>query len=475
MRTPKFRLASISLALAILLPAAALAAEPRLNFLWLLAEDTGPSAYSCYGEQKAAATPVIDALAREGVRYNRFFTTAPVCSPSRSAFNTGMYATTIGAHNHRTPEKKNLPAGVRPLNEWLEDAGYYTANIRQLPADLGFKGQGKVDWNFLTARPPFPNDKWDDLKSHQPFYAQINFQETHRNFQGAKATDPATVVLPPYYPDHPIVRADYAAYLDAAKNLDIKVAKILALLERDGLADNTVVIFMGDNGEAHIRGKQFCYEEGLRVPMIVRWPKKLPAPAHYRAGTTDNRLLEAIDVAPTLLSFAGVPLPEKMQGKPFLGPAVGAPKTYVFGARDRCDETAMRLRTVRDARYRYIRTFTPEVPFFSPNAYKSKQYPAWDLVQELAKQNKLTPVQAVLAAPTQPAEQLFDLVEDPHEIRNLVASTKPEHTAALARLRTELESWITRTDDQGRFPEKLSPAEADAAVRAPAAKKKKKS
>jgi N-sulfoglucosamine sulfohydrolase len=319
MRPLKSQLASLALLLAVAVPTVGLATESRLNFLWLIAEDTSTSAYSCYGQQPAAATPVIDALARSGVRYNRFFTTAPVCSPSRSAFNTGMYATTIGAHNHRTPERPTLPAGVRPLNEWLEDAGYFTANIRQLPADLGFRGQGKTDWNFVPARAPFPNDKWEDLKSHQPFYAQINFQETHREFAGAKVTDPKSVVLPPYYPDHPVIRADYAAYLDAARNLDAKIAKILALLERDGLADNTVVIFMGDNGEAHIRGKQFLYEEGLRVPMIVRWPKSRPAPAHYRPGTVDERLLEAIDVAPTLLSLAGVPLPPKMQGAPFLG------------------------------------------------------------------------------------------------------------------------------------------------------------
>ncbi len=469
----KSRLASLALFAAAALPTTALAAESRLNFLWLIAEDTSTSAYSCYGQQPAAATPVIDALARSGVRYNRFFTTAPVCSPSRSAFNTGMYATTLGAHNHRTPERPTLPAGVRPLNEWLEDAGYFTANIRQLPAELGFRGQGKTDWNFVPSRAPFPNDKWEDLKSHQPFYAQINFQETHRDFAGAKVTDPKSVVLPPYYPDHPVIRADYAAYLDAARNLDAKIAKILALLERDGLADNTVVIFMGDNGEAHIRGKQFLYEEGLRVPMIVRWPKSRPAPAHYRPGTVDERLLEAIDVAPTLLSLAGVPLPPKMQGAPFLGSAVGQPKTYVFGARDRCDETAMRLRTVRDARYRYIRTFNPEVPFFAPNAYKARQYPAWNLVQELAKGNQLDPIQAVLAAPTQPAEQLFDLTEDPHEIRNLVASPKPEHVAALTRLRAELETWIVRTDDQGRIPEKFSPTDADARVRAKQGKKKK--
>lgn len=473
MLTLKSRLTSLALLATALIGTSGHAAETRLNFLWLLAEDTGPSAYSCYGEQPAAATPVIDALARTGVRYNRFFTTAPVCSPSRSAFNTGMYATTIGAHNHRTPERQPLPAGVRPLNEWFEDAGYYTANIRELPAELGFRGQGKTDWNFVPSRAPFPNDKWDALKSHQPFYAQINFQETHRDFAGAKTTDPKSVVLPPYYPDHPVIRADYAAYLDAARNLDTKIAKILALLERDGLADNTVVIFMGDNGEAHIRGKQFLYEEGLRVPMIVRWPKNRPAPAHYRAGTVDERLLEAIDVAPTLLSLAGIPLPPKMQGVPFLGSAVGAPKTYVFGARDRCDETAMRLRTVRDGRFRYIRTFNPEVPFFAPNAYKARQYPAWNLMQELAKENKLDPIQAFLAAPNQPAEQLFDLTEDPHEIRNLVTSTKPEHVAALARLRAELESWIVRTDDQGRIPEKYSPADADARVRTKQAKKKK--
>jgi N-sulfoglucosamine sulfohydrolase len=133
----------------------------------------------------------------------------------------------------------------------------------------------------------------------------------------------------------------------------------------------------------------------------------------------------------------------------------------------------MRLRTVRDARYRYIRTFNPEVPFFAPNAYKARQYPAWNLIQELAKGNQLDPIQAVLAAPTQPAEQLFDLTEDPHEIRNLVASTKPEHVAALTRLRAELESWIVRTDDQGRIPEKFSPTDADARVRAKQGKKKK--
>ena len=443
------------------------AVPTRPNILWLVAEDTSPSAYSCYGTQPAAATPTIDRIAATGMRFDRFYTTAPVCSPARSAWNTGMYQTTLGAHNHRTPNKQPLPEGVRPLGEWLRGAGYFTANVREFPAEMNVRGAGKTDWNFIPKETPlFESDRWSDLASHQPFYAQINFQETHRDFSAEGITDPAKVQLPPYYPDHPVIRKDYADYLDSARRLDGKIARILARLEKEGLADNTVVIFMGDNGEAHIRGKQFCYEEGLNVPLIIRWPKGIPAPAHYRAGSVDRRLLEAIDMPATLLTFAGVTVPAKMQGKPFLGANVGAPKTYVFGARDRCDETAMRLRTVRDDRYRYIRTFTPEVPFFAPNAYKTKQYPAWTLVPQLHAEGKLDPIQDFLCQPRQPEEQLFDMTTDPHEIKNLVNSTNPEHVAALQRLRAELESWIIRTDDQGRFPEKMSPAEADAAVRA---------
>ena len=222
---------------------------------------------------------------------------------------------------------------------------------------------------------------------------------------------------------------------------------------------------MGDNGEAHIRGKQFCYEEGLRVPLIIRWPRGLTPPAGFRAGAVESRLLEAIDVAPTLLSLAGLPVPPRMQGAPFLGEKAGSPKAHVFGARDRCDETAMRIRTVRDTRYRYIRTFTPEMPFFAPNAYKARQYPAWTLVPRLHAEGKLNDVQAFLCAPRQPEEQLFDLEADPHEIRNLASSSDPVHAAALRRLRAALEDWIVRTDDQGRFPEKMSASEADAAVR----------
>ena len=166
-----------------------------------------------------------------------------------------------------------------------------------------------------------------------------------------------------------------------------------------------------------------------------------------------DQLIAAIDFAPTMLSLAGAMKPEKMQGRAFLGPLAEPPRTLVFGAADRCDETARRCRTVRDARYRYIRNFTPEVALFAPNAYKAKQYPAWNLIQQLHTEGKLNAVQDALCAVRMPDEELYDTLADPHEIANLAASANPEHQAALKHLRAELEKWIEESNDQGRTPE----------------------
>ncbi|MCX8037348.1 MAG: sulfatase [Candidatus Sumerlaeia bacterium] len=431
---------------------------PRPNFLWLIAEDFGPH-LGCYGT-KEVWTPNLDRMAAEGVRYTHFFVTGPVCSPSRSAFNTGMYQITIGAHNHRShrDDGYRLPDGVRVLSDWFRDAGYFTANVTNFPESLGIRGTGKTDWNFTYDGKPFDSNNWADLKSNQPFYAQVNFNETHRPFTAPKKADPAKVEIPPYYPDHPVTRADMAAYLDEATELDRKVGLVLKQLEEDGLADNTVVIFFGDNGEAHVRGKQFCYDEGLRVPLIIRWPKGIPTPAHFKPGSVDDRLLVAIDLAPTCLDLAGVPIPPKMEGRPFLGPHVGAPREYAFGARDRCDMTVFRFRTARDRRYRYIRNFTPDRPFLQRNDYKEQSYPVWNLLKELDKEGKLTPPQKFLTAPTMPEEELYDLQNDPYEINNLAKS--PEHQDVLKRMRAAVEKWIEETNDQGR---ELEPPELAAA------------
>ena len=272
------------------------AAEPaRPNILWLVAEDFGPH-LGCYGTQQVW-TPNLDRLAAEGVRYTRAFTTAPVCSASRSAFMTGMYQTTIGAHNHRShrDDGYTFPPEVRLISERMRDAGYFTANVRRLPASFGFSGTGKNDWNFTEPARPFDSDRWADLSKHLPFFAQINFQETHRKFQAPKKADPAKVVFPPYYPDHPVTRADWAAYLDSASELDRKIGLILEQLAKDGLADDTIVMFFSDHGQSHVRGKQWCYDSGLHIPLIIRWPKNFAVPKHFTPGSVDDRLIAAID------------------------------------------------------------------------------------------------------------------------------------------------------------------------------------
>ncbi len=462
------------LLLLIALIAPSVTAAERPNILWLVAEDFGPE-LACYGASQVFS-PNLDKLAADGMRFTRAYTTAPVCSASRSAFMTGMYQTTIGAHNHRShrDDGYELPAGVRVISDWMRDAGYFTANVRQLPESFGFKGSGKTDWNFTypKSRQPFDSDAWGDLKSQQPFFAQINFQETHRAFRAPAKADPEKVAIPPYYPDHPITRKDWAAYLDAASELDRKIGVILKQLDEDGLAANTVVVFSADHGQAHVRGKQFCYEEGLHIPLMIRWPKAFAAPKHYQVGKVDDRLIESLDLAPTFLDIAGAAKPSKMQGRVLLGERADPPRQYAFGARDRCDETVFRFRTVRDERYRYIRNFTPDRPFLQKNDYKERSYPVWNLLKELHAAGKLTPEQAVLCQTTMPPEELYDLTADPHQVRNLAASASSEHQTALARMRGVLEKWIEDTNDQGRTMEPPEVAAAKGATK-PAAEKPK--
>ena len=424
-------------------------AARRPNILWIIGEDMGPE-LACYGAAQVW-TPNLDKMAKQGVRYSRAFTTAPVCSAARSAFMTGMYQTTIGAHNHRSHRKDGyrLPQGVRLLTEWLREAGYFTANIRNVPG--GPRGTGKTDWNFKPVGKPFDTADWADLKSHQPFYAQINFSESHRGFNAPKRADPDKVKIPPYYPDHSITRNDWAGYLDEITLCDRKVGQVLAKLRQDRLADDTVVVFMGDHGRAMIRGKQWCYDSGLHVPLIVRWPKNFVPPKHFKPGTVDGQLIAAIDLAATTLAIAGVKKPAGMQGRVFLGPAAEPPREYVFGARDRCDETVFRIRTARDKKYRYIRNFMPERPFLQINRYKERSYPVIKLMRRLHAEGKLNEVQAVLMAAGRPAEELYNIGADPYEIHNLADS--PEHQNVLKRMRGALEKWIEDSNDQGRKPE----------------------
>jgi arylsulfatase A-like enzyme len=435
----------------------------RPNVLWLIAEDMGPD-LGVYGTPEAR-TPNLDRLATKGMLFTHAYTTSPVCSPSRSAFMTGVYQFTIGAHHHRShrPDDPSaypfpLPEGVRLLTDWLRHGGYFTANVEELPEAVGFRGADRADWNFSYQGEPFDSRRWTDLKENQPFYAQINFPEAHRGSAWntahekiAQPADPARVEFPPYYPDHSLVRKDWAQYLNTVMALDVKIGKVLGLLDKEGLADHTVVIFMGDNGRAMVRGKQWPYDSGLHIPLIIYWPPGIEPPVQYRPGTVSDQLISSLDISATTLEIAGVAKPAKMQGRVFLGPNTDPPRLYVFGGRDRGDETVDRIRTVRSRRYRYIRNFMPERPFLQINRYKLADYETIWLMKKLHQEGKLSPVQERLMAPHRPPEELYDLSRDPYEIQNLADS--PAHQEILRQLRDTLADWIERIDDQGRFPE----------------------
>ncbi|HYR57173.1 MAG TPA: sulfatase [Chthoniobacteraceae bacterium] len=425
----------------------AAAPEVRPNILWLIAEDIGPD-LGCYGDPDSR-TPKLDRLAAQGRLYRNAYSTAPVCSPSRSAFCTGMYQTSFGAQHHRShrDDGYQLPAGVRLVTDRLREAGYFTANVKALPPELGFSGAGKKDWNFtFDKNTAFDSDKWADLKTHQPFYAQLNFHETHRPYKKAQTnpTGPATVTLPPYLADHPVAREDWAMYHDAIDELDAKAGAVLDLLDREGLAENTIVFFFGDHGRECFRGKYFSYEQGCHDSLIVRWPGKLPA------GTASGDLVSLIDVTATSLSLAGVKLPADFPGQPFVGPEARK-REYLFTARDRIDDTLDRVRTVRDARFKYIRNFEPERPYLQPMAYAEHTNPNFNLMKELFAAGKLNADQAKFMAPRRPPEELYDLQNDPWEFHNLAAS--PEHAPALGRLRETLDRWMRETHDGGDIPE----------------------
>lgn len=433
----------------------------RPNILWIIAEDLGPE-LGCYGHPQVW-TPHLDRLAAEGVRFTHAYTTAPVCSPSRSAFITGMYQTTIGAHNHRSHRSDGyrLPEGVRIITDHLRKAGYFTANIRDLTGDTSeefFRGTGKTDWNFHYPGTPFDSDRWSDLKSNQPFYAQVNFSETHRgrdwddsHLHIERTADPSKVVIPPYYPDHPITRKVWAQYLNTVMALDKKVGWVLNRLKSENLLEDTLIIFFGDNGRAMVRSKQWPYESGLHIPLIIRWPTNFITPGDYKQGEVNDRLIASIDVTATTLAVAGCAPPMLMQGRVFLGEGSAPPRQYVFGGRDRGDETVDRIRTVRDARFRYIRNFYPDRPFLQLNRYKEWTYPIIGLLRNLHAKGELNPVQARLVAATRPEEELYDLSEDPYEIRNL--ADLPEYQSDKERLRSALDTWMQETNDQGRIQE----------------------
>jgi uncharacterized sulfatase len=319
----------------------------RPNVLYVILEDTGPN-FGCYGEA-LVQTPHIDRFAAGGVRFTHAFCAAPVCSASRSALMTGRYQTNIGAHNHRTWEwhKKPLAAPIRHVCEPFRDAGYFTCNLQPPPGQRkavnGAAGSGKVDLNFLASGPDqsrfFEGYDWNQRKPGQPFFAHITIIETHkgegwkiaRRRPKSELVDPAKLKLAAYCPESPITRDENANYLDAIHLSDGYLGQLLQRLETEGLANNTVVVVSSDHGPL-FRGKQFLYDGGIHIPLIVRFPNG-HIPNGVSPGAVDDRFVSGIDIAPTLLGFAGIKLPSgSVQGQDIFGPDY-RPRSYIFAAR----------------------------------------------------------------------------------------------------------------------------------------------
>jgi uncharacterized sulfatase len=257
--------------------------------------------------------------------------------------------------------------------------------------------------------------------------------------------DPAKMKLPAYYPDTPEVRRDLANYYDLVTAVDYEIGDVLAVLEKAGIADNTVVLVTGDHGRGLPRSKRWVYNQGIHVPLIVRWPGQI------KPGTVREDLVCFLDFAPTMLALAGAEIPREMQGQVILGPKTAPERKYVFAARDRMDETYDRIRTVRDKQFQYIRNFHPELPYAQRIAYM-EEMPTMQVWRKLNAEGKLNAVQKQFFAPTKPPEELYDVAADPDEVQNLAED--PRYRDKLKELRAALDQWIVDTKDMGAIPEK---------------------
>ncbi len=436
--------------------------ESRPNILWITCEDLTPH-FGCYGD-RTVPTPNIDRLAREGVLYTHAFATTAVCGPSRHALITGMYPTSTYAlhmRNHtrtsaldeiKDPETRAYatnrplyeavpPPEVRCLTEYLRLAGYYCSN--NVKEDYQFHAPA-TSWDDSSREA-----HWRNRREGQPFFSVFNYTVTHESGvfgdgRSPKVVDPENVPVPPYYPDTPTVRKDIAKYYDNVIVLDKQVGQLLGQLEEDGLLDSTIVFFYSDHGDGLPRSKRWVYDSGTRIPFIVRHPDK------KEAGSKSDRLVSFVDFMPTVLSLAGVEVPEHVHGIPFLGDQVGEPREYVYLHRDRNGENRETIRAVRGERFRYVRNYRPNEPYIKPLAYRDRQA----IMQELNRMiEQGTPAknQWQFTARAKPLEEFYDTHTDPFEIHNLASD--PQYFETMSEMRQALDAWIEMCDDPLDMPE----------------------
>ena len=425
----------------------------RPNILWLVAEDLS-AIIPPFGDN-TVATPNLTRLANEGVRFTQVFSSSGVCSPSRAALATGMYQNRIGAQHMRTTNIANHgveglvsyeavpPAYVKMHSEYFREAGYYASN------------NAKEDYQFQKTVTAWDDSSatahWRNRAEGQPFFSVFNFGITHESQVWAQASNPLLVdedldvPIPPYLPATEIARSDIRRVYSNIVAMDRQVGDILGQLEEDGLLESTIIFWYSDHGGPLPRQKRLLYDSGIHVPLIIRFPDQ------YRAGQTDDQLISFVDFKSTALSLAGIQPPDYVDGRSFLGDYEDSmPREYVHAAADRFDSKYDIVRAVRDERFKYLRNFKPEIPYYLPLKYR-EQMPIMQELLRLRDSGTLNESQAQWFRESKESEELFDLENDPHELINLASN--PLYDKKLAELRSELDRWIEQIDDKGFMPE----------------------
>ena len=424
--------------------------DTRKNILWIYVEDLSPW-IGAYGDDiNKDATPTLDKLAADGILFERCYTPAPVCSATRSAMITGAMQTTSGTHNHRSSRDKNaliqLPKGWKTLPQIFQENGYATFN------------RGKDDYNFDYKRSELYSigngqnkgiaqrgtGNFSELPADKPFFVQIQLAGGKSRIKNGavKADD---IEVPPYFPDTPVFKKWWAHDYNTVRKTDADVKRILAELEQSGRAANTVVFFFSDHGNNHsVRHKQFCYEGGVHVPLIVTGPS---LPKNQRR----NDLVSGLDISAATLAIAGIEAPAWSEGRDLFAKD-HKPRNHVISARDRCDYTIDVTRTVRTEKFRYLRNFKTDRIYLQPQYRDSKDY-----IQQLKTMHaagKLSELQEKIYFGKRPEHELYDLEKDPFEINNL--ATDPNYAETIQQHIAILEKWQKETGDKGMQPE--SPA-----------------
>jgi N-sulfoglucosamine sulfohydrolase len=416
------------------------------NILWLVSEDNS-TFFGCYGDD-FATTPNFDKLASEGVLYTHAFANAPVCAPARSTIITGCYASSTGTLGMRS--NYTVPDFIKFLPEFLKEKGYYCTNCAKQDYNMIKTDKG---WDESSREASFRN-----RPDNVPFFHVQNFGVSHEsslhNWQRRASVedlvhDPAKVKLPPYHPDIPEMRNDWAWYYDVITILDTQIGEYLQQLEDEGLAENTIVIYYGDHGGVVGRSKRYVYESGTHVPMIIRIPEKYRHLAPGKPGSKEDRIVSFVDLMPTMLSLTGIEIPDYVQGKAFLGKQKTKDPEYAFLFRERMDERIDMVRAVRDQQYRYIRNYMPYRPALQKLDYlwKAESMTAWHKAWQDGECNE---VQSRFFLP-KPSEELYDVNADPWEVNNLIDD--PAYQKIKERMSLALDQYLENYHDAGFIPE----------------------